>query len=132
MRHSLNANQAGTALTEAAIVLPIFCLLVAGLFQFGYLFGIVMNLRNGAAVGARAAILGSGQTANQVCSAALASISTLVDTAQVTCQTAPASLPAPPNTAVTVTLTYPAPVLAIYAGFSAAQSWTLTAQTTMQ
>ena len=132
MRTQLNTRQSGTALTEAALVLPLFCLLIAGLFQFGYLFSILMNLRNAAAVGARAAILGTGQNANQVCTTAVASISTLVDTTQVTCQTSPPSLPAAPNTAVTVTLTYPAPVLAIYAGFDNSPSWTLTAQTTMQ
>ena len=125
-------EQAGTALTEAAIVLPIFCLLIAGLLQFGYLFGILMNLRNAAAVGARTAILGTNQTATQVCAAARSSVSNLLDTTQLSCQTSPSTLPASPNTAVTVTLTYPAPILALYAGFAGGQSWNLSAQTTMQ
>lgn len=125
-------RQRGTALTEAAIVLPIFCLLIAGLLQFGYLFGILMNLRSAASVGARAAILGSGLTAVQVCDAARSSVASVLDTSLVTCQTSPAILPTVANTPVTVTLTYPAPTLSMYSAFNGPANSTLTAHTTMQ
>ncbi len=125
-------RERGTALTEAAIVLPILCLLIAGLLQFGFLFGVLMNLRNAAAVGARAAVLGTGQTAAQVCNTAISSVAGVLDTALIGCQTSPASLPVTSSTAITVTLTYPAPVLATYAAFNGTPSWNLTAQTTMQ
>lgn len=131
-RPKLCTHQGGTALTEATIVLPIFCLLVAGLLQFGYLFGILMNLRSAASVGARAAILGSGLTAVQVCDAARSSIANVVDTSLVSCQTSPSTLPTVANTPITVTLTYPAPTLSFYAAFNGSSSSTLRAETTMQ
>lgn len=125
-------SEFGAAFVEAAVVTPLLIMLVVSIMQFGYVYGILSNLRGASAVGARAAILGSGQTSLQACSAARNALATLIDTTQLDCFTSPQTLPAAANTPVTITLSYPVPILASSSGVMRGPTFTLTAQTTMQ
>jgi Flp pilus assembly protein TadG len=49
-------------LVEFALVLPIFILLLAGMIDFGFAFYSYMTVINGARLGARVAMLNSGDT----------------------------------------------------------------------
>jgi Flp pilus assembly protein TadG len=122
----------GGAFVEAAMVTPLLIMLLVSIMQFGYVFGIQTNLRGASAIAARAAVLGSGQTSQQVCNTAYNSIANIVDASQVTCETSPSVLPAAPNSPVTITLRYPVPLLASQAGFIKGPTLTLSAATTMQ
>lgn len=125
-------QQQGGALVEAAIVLPIFFLLTAGMIQFGYLYTLLIDLRNASVVAAREAILGTGPTATQVCATAQGALGPSMTPALLTCQTEPATLPVASGTQVTVSLAYAAPTIISYAGFGTNGTWTLVARTTMQ
>lgn len=126
------AEERGSALVEAAIVLPLFFLLTAGMIQFGYLYTLLIDLRNASVVAAREAILGTGPTATQVCATARSALSPSMTPALLTCQTNPTTLPVASGTQVTVSLSYAAPTIISYAGFTTNGTWTLAAQTTMQ
>lgn len=124
--------EGGSVFVEAAVVTPLLTALVISIMQCGYMFGVLTTLRGASAVAARAAILGTGQTSQQVCNTALNSLPNAVDYTQVSCQTSPSVLPAAPNSPVTVTLTYPLPIFASQAGYLRGPTLTLTAETTMQ
>ena len=132
MKRPLLHGKSGSALVEAAIVTPLLIMLIVSLMQFGYIYGVLANLRGASAVGARTAILGSGQTSTQVCNAARNSITTLIDATLLSCQTSPSVLPTTSDSPVTITLSYPVPLLASQAGFLKGPTITLSAQTTMQ
>lgn len=125
-------SESGSVFVEAAVVAPVLVMLFVSIIQFGHVFGVLTNLRGASAVAARAAILGSAQTSQQVCNAAINSVSSIIDPNQVTCLTSPSVLPAAPNSPVTITLTYPVPILASQSGFIRGPTLTLTAATTMQ
>lgn len=124
--------QKGSTLIEAAIVLPLFFLLLAGIIQFGYVFGLLSNLRTASLVAARSAILGTGLTTPQVCDVARNALVSNINLTSLTCSTNPTALPAPPDSPVTVTLTYPIPVIARFGNIGDGSPWSLQAQTTMQ
>jgi hypothetical protein len=125
-------NQKGTVFVEAAIATPILALLFAGVIQFGFAFGVLSSLRNASAVGARAAVLGTNPTNQQVCDAAKSSISGIIDVAQLACETSPAVLPVPGTTPVTITLSYPMRMFSANSLFGTDEVLSLTAHTTMQ
>jgi Flp pilus assembly protein TadG len=132
MRARVHGRESGSAIIEAAYVTPLLLVLVMGTIQVGHLYGVLTNLRGASAVGARAAILGTGQTAQEVCETARNAIVHLVHPEQIGCETSPSTLPATSNTPVTVTLTYSVPVLASHAALFRGPTVTLSAQTTMQ
>ena len=132
MKHSSLIAESGSALVEAAVVTPLLIMLVVSLMQFGYMYGLLTNLRGASAVAARAAVLGSGQTNVQVCNAARNSIASIIDAALLSCQTSPSVLPTNSNSPVTITLSYPVPLLASQSGFLKGPTIMLSAQTTMQ
>jgi Flp pilus assembly protein TadG len=119
-------------LVEAAIVMPIFFLMVAGTIQFGNLYTSLIVLRNASAVAARAAVLGTDETSIEVCDAARRALNTRFDPDLLECSTSPAILPTSVSTPVTVTLSYPVPLFSVGSGAVAGTTWTLTAQTVMQ
>jgi len=49
--------QQGAVAIEAALVIPTFMLLVAGIVQFAMIFAAQINIRNASAVGARTAVI---------------------------------------------------------------------------
>jgi Flp pilus assembly protein TadG len=129
--HTFN-SEVGSALVEAAIVMPIFFLMVAGTIQFGHLYSSLIVLRNASAVGARTAVLGTDQTTTQVCDSARNALSSQFEPSLLECVTSPASLPAVSGTPVTVTLSYPLPLFSLGNDVAPGTTWTLTAQTIMQ
>lgn len=56
----LSQNRKGQALVEIALVLPILCLLLMGLVEFGRAFHAYLILSHASREGARAAALGQG------------------------------------------------------------------------
>jgi hypothetical protein len=128
--HSANQER-GSALMEAAIVLPVFFLLTSGVIQFGYLYSQLITLRNASVVAAREAILGTNPTTTQVCAAARNALGGAMDPNLLTCQTTPSVLPVTTGTQVTVSLSYAAPTIISMRG-GAPSSWTLIANSTMQ
>ncbi len=132
MESCSRGSEFGGAFVEAAVVTPLLIMLIVSIMQFGYVYGVMSNLRGASAVGARAAILGSGQTSQQVCSAARNALASLIDTSQLNCYTSPSVLPAAANAPVTITLSYPVPIWSSPTGILRGPTLTLTAQTTMQ
>jgi len=132
MQSCSRCSEFGGAFVEAAVVTPLLIMLLVSIMQFGYVYGVLSNLRGASAVGARAAILGSGQTSQQVCSAARNALASIIDTTQLNCYTSPSTLPAAANAPVTITLSYPVPILASSSGAIKGPTLTLTAHTTMQ
>jgi Flp pilus assembly protein TadG len=132
MKPREHQRESGSAFVEAAVVTPLLIMLVVSIMQFGYIFGVMANLRGASAVAARAAILGTGNTHLDVCNAARNSIASIIDATQLSCQTSPAVLPAAANSPVTITLSYPVPILASQAGVLKGPTITLSARTTMQ
>jgi Flp pilus assembly protein TadG len=69
---STPADERGQAMTELAIALPILCLLIFGIIQFGILFNHYVTLTDAARAGARKAAVSrhasdpAGQAATQV------------------------------------------------------------------
>ncbi len=132
MRRTTVASEVGSALVEAAIVMPIFFLMVAGTIEFGHLYTSLIVLRNASAVAARAAVLGTEQTTTQVCNAARAALNAGFEPFLLKCLTSPSILPATSGTPITVTLSYPVPLFSVGAGAVPGTTWTLTTQTVMQ
>lgn len=130
-RHTLGSESA-SALLEAAIVMPVFFLMVAGTIQFGHLYTSLIVLRNASTVAARTAVLGTNQNTSQVCESARAALNSRFDPALLECLTSPQQLPVSVATPITVTLSYPVPLVSIGSGAIPGATWTLTAQTTMQ
>jgi Flp pilus assembly protein TadG len=130
-RKTLN-SEIGSALVEAAIVMPIFFLMVAGTIQFGHLYTSLIVLRNASAVGARTAVLGTDQTTTEVCDSARRALNSQFEPSLLECLTSPSILPAVSGTPITVTLSYPLPLFSLGGGVVAGTTWTLTAQTIMQ
>jgi Flp pilus assembly protein TadG len=124
--------QSGSVLVEAAFVTPLLMMMFMGIVQFGQMYGVLSNLRGASAVAARAAILGAGRSATEVCDTARAAVGNLVDVGRLECRTSPSYLPAKANTPVTITLNYPMPVLSGASAFLPGPTLTLTAKTTMQ
>lgn len=125
-------SEKGSVLVEAAFVSPLLMVLLMGTIQFGQLYGVMSNLRGASAVAARAAILGSGHSTTEVCDAARAAVTGMIDVTRLECRTSPSYLPAQANTPVTITLNYPVSVLTGASGIFAGPTITLTAKTTMQ
>lgn len=128
----LAGSESGSALLEAAIVMPVFFLMVAGTIQFGHIYTSLITLRSASAVAARVAILGTNQTANQVCDAARGALNSQFNPTLLECATSPSTLPVASGTQVTVTLAYPVSLLSVGAGVVPGPTWRLTTQTTMQ
>jgi Flp pilus assembly protein TadG len=132
MKSYARGPEFGGAFVEAAVVTPFLITLIVSIMQFGYVYGVLSNLRGASAVGARAAVLGSGQSSQQVCSAARNALASIIDTTELNCYTSPSVLPAAANSPVTITLSYPVPILASSSGLLRGPTFMLTAHTTMQ
>jgi Flp pilus assembly protein TadG len=130
-RHTLR-RESGSALLEAALVMPVFFLMVAGTIQFGHLYTSLIVLRNASTVAARTAVLGTNQNTSQVCESARAALDSRFAPALLNCLTSPQQLPVFTGTPITVTLSYPVPLMSIGSEMIPGATWTLTAQTTMQ
>ena len=111
MRDSRNRieirSERAQAMTELAIVLPILCLLLFGIIQFGILYNNYVTVTDAARAGARkAAVSRHGSPATEGCKTARASANTL-NQAKLTCSVATVGPLDRPGADVTVTLTYP-------------------------
>jgi Flp pilus assembly protein TadG len=111
MRQSRNRveirSERAQAMTELAIVLPILCLLLFGIIQFGILYNNYVTVTDAARAGARkAAVSRHGNPSTAGCNQARASANTL-DQAKLTCSVATVGPLDRPGADVTVTLTYP-------------------------
>ncbi len=126
------ADQRGSVLVEAMLVLPLLCMFAAAIVQFGYIYSVQIGLQHAAFAAARVATLGSGRTSAEVCEAARVSAVGLVDSTLLGCSTQPSVLPVAPDTAVTVALSYPMPLLFGESFLATSELVTLRAQTTMQ
>jgi len=94
-------------MTELAIVLPILCLLLFGIIQFGILYNNYVTLTDAARAGARkAAVSRHTSPSTEGCKTARASASTLTP-AKLTCSVSTTGPLDRPGGDVTVTLTYP-------------------------
>ncbi len=132
MKTRHHASQAGTAFVEAAIVTPMLLMMIISMMQFGYIYGVLTNLRGASAVAARMAVLGTSRSRLDVCEAARNAMTSMVDASQLDCQTNPSVLPAPINSPVAITLTYPIPILSSNAGVLKGPTLMVSARTTMQ
>jgi|GEM_PF-4156716 Flp pilus assembly protein TadG len=132
MKTTLLSKQSGGAFVEAAVVTPMLLMLIVSMMQFGYIYGVLTNLRGASAVAARMAILGSASSQVDVCEAAKNAVTSIVDASQLECQTSPSVLPAPVNSPVTITLSYAVPLLASNSGVLKGPTFTVSARTTMQ
>jgi hypothetical protein len=59
LRHRVAEDSRGTTVIEFALILPIFILLVFGIFEFGFRANQLNSIRTGSAEGARAAAVGA-------------------------------------------------------------------------
>jgi Flp pilus assembly protein TadG len=100
-------SERGQAMTEFAIVLPILCLLLFGIIQFGILYNNYVTVTDAARAGARkAAVSRHLSPSTEGCKTARASADTL-DQSKLTCAVAVSGPLDRPGADVTVTLTYP-------------------------
>jgi Flp pilus assembly protein TadG len=132
MKITQMSSQSGSVFVEAAIVTPMLMMLIVSMMQFGYVYGVLTNLRGASAVAARMAVLGTPRSQTDVCQAAKNAMNSMVDPSQLECQTSPSVLPAPLNSPVTITLSYPVPILASNSGVLKGPTFTVSARTTMQ
>jgi Flp pilus assembly protein TadG len=132
MKATHHTSQSGSAFVEAAVVTPMLLMLIVSMMQFGYIYGVLTNLRGASAVAARMAVLGTASSQLDVCQAARNAVTSMVDSSQLDCQTSPSILPAPMNSPVTITLSYPVPLLASNSGVFKGPTFTVSARTTMQ
>jgi Flp pilus assembly protein TadG len=100
-------NERGQTTTEFAIVLPVLCLLLFGIIQFGILFNNYVTLTDAVRAGARKAAVSrqiTGTTPQQACLEQVKSSASDLDQSklQATC-----SSTWQPASDVTVTATYP-------------------------
>lgn len=56
-RHQIIADQRGQTATEFALVLPLFCLVLFGIIQFGIIFNNYVTLTDAVRAGARTAVV---------------------------------------------------------------------------
>jgi Flp pilus assembly protein TadG len=132
MRTAQRSSQHGSVFVEAAIVSPLLIMLTVSMMQFGYIYGVLANLRGASAVAARMAVLDTANSNSDVCQAAKNAVASLVDTSLLDCQTSPSILPAAANSPVTITLSYPVHILSSSSGLVRGPTFTLSARTTMQ
>lgn len=132
MRTAQRSSQDGSVFVEAAIVSPLLIMLTVSIMQFGYIYGVLANLRGASAVAARMAVLDGTNSNSDVCQAARNAVAALVDTSLLDCQTSPSTLPAAVNSPVTITLSYPIHILSSGSGFVRGPTFTVSARTTMQ
>jgi hypothetical protein len=132
MSHRASTSEIGSALLEAAIVMPVFFLMVAGTIQFGHIYTSLITLRSASAVAARVAVLGTNKTAEEVCDAAGGALGPRFNPLLLECVTSPSVLPVASGTPVTVTLAYSVPLLSVGNGVVPGSTWRLTTQTTMR
>jgi Flp pilus assembly protein TadG len=100
-------DERAQAMTELAIVLPILCLLLFGIIQFGILYNNYVTLTDAARAGARkAAVSRHTSPSTEGCKTARASASTLTPS-KLTCSVSTTGPLDRPGGDVTVTLTYP-------------------------
>ena len=76
------ANEDGTAVIEAALVIPFVVLLLMGIIQYGYILASYITLRNATAVAARHAILDDASNA-QVVTVAANAVAPMLDSSNV-------------------------------------------------
>ncbi|MEY4667759.1 MAG: hypothetical protein RL518_458 [Pseudomonadota bacterium] len=132
MKTTQNPSESGSVFVEAAVVTPMLLMLIVSMMQYGYIFGVLTNLRGASAVAARVAVLGTPSSNSVVCQAARNAVASMVDTSRLTCETVPAVLPAPANSPVTITLSYPVPILSSNSGVLRGPTFIVKAHTTMQ
>jgi Flp pilus assembly protein TadG len=100
-------SERGQSMTEFAIVLPLLCLLLFGIIQFGILYNNYVTVTDAARAGARkAAVSRHLSPSTEGCKTARASADTL-DQSKLTCAVAVSGPLDRPGADVTVTLTYP-------------------------
>jgi Flp pilus assembly protein TadG len=93
-------------MTEFAIVLPILCVLLFGIIQFGILYNNYVTVTDAARAGARKAAVSRHTNPNNGCTTARSSAATL-DQAQLGCSVSVSGPLDRPGADVTVTVTYP-------------------------
>lgn len=113
-------------MTEFAVVLPILCVLLFGIIQFGILYNNYVTVTDAARAGARKAAVSRHTDPNDGCDTARTSAATL-NPAQLGCAVSVSGPLDRPGADVTVTVTYP---YSIDLMGIALQSGTLEAKTT--
>jgi Flp pilus assembly protein TadG len=120
-------SERGQTMTEFAIILPLLCVLLFGIIQFGIIWNNYVTVTDAARAGARkAAVNRLTDPTGKGCDAARSSAATL-DQAQMTCNVTIVGPLDRPGADVTVRVTYPYSVNLLGVAF---QSGTLVAQTT--
>jgi TadE-like protein len=97
-------SERGQSMTEFAIVLPLLCMLLFGIIQFGILYNNYVTVTDAARAGARkAAVSRHGSPSTEGCKTAKSSAGSLA----VGCSVSIAGPLDRPGADVTVTVTYP-------------------------
>lgn len=97
-------SERGQTMTEFAIVLPLLCMLLFGIIQFGILYNNYVTVTDAARAGARkAAVSRHGSPSTEGCKTAKASAGSLA----VGCSVSVSGPLDRPGADVTVTVTYP-------------------------
>jgi TadE-like protein len=98
------SSERGQTMTEFAIVLPLLCMLLFGIIQFGILYNNYVTVTDAARAGARkAAVSRHGSPSTEGCKTAKSSAGSLA----VGCSVSIAGPLDRPGADVTVTVTYP-------------------------
>ena len=93
-------------MTELAVVLPILCVLLFGIIQFGILYNNYVTVTDAARAGARKAAVSRHTSPNDGCKTARTSAATL-DQAKLGCSVSVSGPLDRPGADVTVNVTYP-------------------------
>ena len=99
-------SERGQTMTEFAIVLPIFAVLLFGIIQFGILYNTSVTVTAAARAGARKAAVSRHTDPSDGCDTARSSAATL-NQAQLSCSVSVAGPIDRPGADVTVRMTYP-------------------------
>ncbi|HEX6988797.1 MAG TPA: TadE/TadG family type IV pilus assembly protein [Bacillota bacterium] len=102
-RRRRNGAEAGQALVELSIALPVLLLLLLGVMEFGFMFSSYLGLLHGAREGVRAAALGAD---DQEVRQRIESAAIQLDPSRLTIQVQPAASQRKAGSTVTVLLTY--------------------------
>ncbi len=99
------SREAGATIVEATLVIPLFLLLLLGIFQLGMILSAQITLKNASAVAVRAAVLSSA-TADDVKQAAATAIQPSLDPARLTTALTSTTVNGLPASQVTLTYQY--------------------------
>jgi Flp pilus assembly protein TadG len=130
-----DSQQSGQSLVEFAIALPLLSVLLFGIIQYGFIFGTYITLRNASSVGARQAIINSGNGAtgtSNIMAAAANAVGPLLDPNQATVTVLATNLTSGSGTSVEVSYPLKLIIPFVVPGAGNGGTRTITATTIIQ